>query len=103
MQEKDQGNLKIIYSLEEILEKGYKIKTFIPKERKCPYCNKILKPKGILNPIDQSIHIFLQNEKCNCSQAIEEQKKLEEEKEKQLLKDFEKFRREELNKKLGVK
>ena len=34
MQEKDQGNLKIIYSLEEILEKGYKIKTSIPKERK---------------------------------------------------------------------
>lgn len=100
MQEKDQENLKIIYSLEEILEKGYKIKTSIPKERKCPYCNKILKPKGILNPIDQSIHIFLQNEKCNCSQAIEEQKKLEEEKEKQLLKDFEKFRREELNKKV---
>lgn len=100
MQEKDQGNLKIIYSLEEILEKGYKIKTSIPKERKCPYCNKILKPKGILNPIDQSIHIFLQNEKCNCSKAIEEQNKLEEEKEKQLLEDFEKFRREELNKKV---
>lgn len=100
MQEKDQENLKIIYSLEEILEKGYKIKTSIPKERKCPYCNKILKPKGILNPIDQSIHIFLQNEKCNCSKAIEEQNKLEEEKEKQLLEDFEKVRREELNKRV---
>ena len=100
MQEKDQENLKIIYSLEEILEKGYKIKTSIPKERECPYCNKILKTKGILNPLDQSIHIFLQNEKCNCSKAIEEQNKLEEEKEKQLLEDFEKVRREELNKRV---
>ena len=61
MQVKVQDNLKILYSLEEILQKGYKIATSIPKERKCPSCNKVLKPKGILNPVDQSIHIFLQN------------------------------------------
>lgn len=100
MQVKVQDNLKILYSLEEILQKGYKIETSIPKERKCPYCNKVLKPKGILNPLDQSIHIFLQNEKCNCSKALEEQKKLEAEKEKQLIKDFEKYRKEEFNKKI---
>lgn len=52
MQKKVQENLKILYSIEEILQKGYKIKTSIPKERRCPYCNKILKPKGILNPLD---------------------------------------------------
>ncbi len=100
MQVKVQENLKILYSLEEILQKGYKIATSIPKERKCPYCNKVLKPKGILNPLDQSIHIFLQNEKCNCSKAIEEQKKLEMEKEKQLMEDYEKYRKEEFNKKI---
>ena len=43
---------------DELHKKGYKIETSIPKERKCPYCNKVLKPKGILNPLDQSIHIF---------------------------------------------
>lgn len=100
MQVKAQENSKIIYSLEEILQKGYKIATAIPKERKCPYCNKIIEPKGILNSQDQTIHIFLQNEKCNCSKAIEEQRKLEEEKEKQLMEDFEKYRREEFNKKI---
>ena len=47
MQVKVQDNLKILYSLEEILQKGYKIATSIPKERKCSYCNKVLKPKGI--------------------------------------------------------
>lgn len=100
MQEKVQENLKILYSIEEILQKGYKIKTSIPKERRCPYCNKILKPKGILNPLDRSIHTFLQNEKCNCSKAIEEQKKLQSEKEKQLMKELERFRKEEINKKI---
>lgn len=58
MQVKVQDNLKILYSLEEILQKGYKIETSIPKERNCPYCNKVLKPKGILNPLDQSIIFF---------------------------------------------
>lgn len=100
MQVKVQESLKILYSLEEILQKGYKIATSIPKERKCPYCNKVLKPKGVLNPLDRSIHIFLQNEKCNCSKAIEEQKKLELEEEKQLIEEFEKYRKEELNKKI---
>ena len=100
MQVKVQDNLKILYSLEEIFQKGYQIKTSIPKERKCPYCNKVLKPKGILNPLDRSIHIFLQNEKCNCSKAIEEQKKLEIEKEKQLIEEYEKYRKEEFNKKI---
>lgn len=100
MQVKVQESLKILYSLEEILQKGYKIATSIPKERKCPYCNKVLKPKGVLNPLDRSIHIFLQDEKCNCSKAIEEQKKLELEKEKQLIEEFEKYRKEEFNKKI---
>lgn len=100
MQVKVQESLKILYSLEEILQKGYKIATSIPKERKCPYCNKVLKPKGVLNPLDRSIHIFLQNEKCNCSKAIEEQKKLELEKEKQLIEELEKYRKEEFNKKI---
>lgn len=100
MQMKAQENSKIIYSLEEILQKGYKIATAIPKERKCPYCNKIIEPKGILNSQDQTIHIFLQNEKCNCSKAIEEQRKLEEEREKQLMEDLEKYKREEFNKKI---
>lgn len=100
MQMKVQENLKIIYSLEEILQKDYKIATHIPKERKCPYCNKLLKPRGILNPLDQSIHIFLQNEKCNCSKAIEEQKKIEIEKEKQLVEEFENCKKQEFNKKI---
>lgn len=100
MQVKVQESLKILYSLEEILQKGYKIATSIPKERKCPYCNKVLKPKGVLNPLDRSIHVFLQDEKCNCSKAIEEQKKLELEKEKQLIEEFEKYRKEEFNKKI---
>ena len=65
MQTQTQEKLKILYSLEEIKEKGFQIKVPIPKERRCPYCNKVLMPKGILNPIDKSIHIFLQNEKCN--------------------------------------
>lgn len=100
MQKKVQENLKILYSIEEILQKGYKIKTSIPKERRCPYCNKILKPKGILNPLDRSIHIFLQNENCNCSKAMEEQKQLQLEKERQLMEELEKFRKEEINKKI---
>lgn len=100
MQKKVQENLKILYSIEEILQKGYKIKTSIPKERRCPYCNKILKPKGILNPLDRSIHIFLQNENCNCSKAMEEQKQLQLEKERQLMEELERFRKEEINKKI---
>ena len=100
MQAQVQEKLKILYSLEEIKEKGFQIKVPIPKEKRCPYCNKLLKPKGILSPIDQSIHIFLQDEKCNCSKAIEEQNKIEIEKERQLLEDYEKFRKEELNKKI---
>jgi DNA replication protein DnaC len=100
MQEKVQENLKILYSIEEILQKGYKIKTSIPKERRCPYCNKILKPKGILNPLDRSIHIFLQNENCNCSKAMEEQKQLQLEKGRQLMEELERLRKEEINKKI---
>lgn len=100
MQEKVQENLKILYSIEEILQKGYKIKTSIPKERRCPYCNKILKPKGILNPLDRSIHIFLQNENCNCSKAMEEQKQLQLEKGRQLMEELEGLRKEEINKKI---
>lgn len=100
MQKKVQENLRILYSIEEILQKGYKIKTSIPKERRCPYCDKILKPKGILNPLDRSIHIFLQNENCNCSKAMEEQKQLQLEKERQLMEELERFRKEEINKKI---
>lgn len=100
MQTQTQEKLKILYSLEEIKEKGFQIKVPIPKERRCPYCNKVLMPKGILNPIDKSIHIFLQNEKCNCSKATEEQNKIQMEREKQLLKDYEEFRKEKLNKKI---
>lgn len=100
MQKKVQENLRILYSIEEILQKGYKIKTSIPKERRFPYCDKILKPKGILNPLDRSIHIFLQNENCNCSKAMEEQKQLQLEKERQLMEELERFRKEEINKKI---
>ena len=44
---------KTLYSLEEILQNGYPIKANIPKETRCKYCNKVLKPRGILNPINK--------------------------------------------------
>ena len=103
MQAQVQEKFKILYSLEEIMQNGYPINTTIPKEKRCPYCNKVLEVKGILNPVNHSINAFVQNEKCNCSKAIEEQKKLEAEKEKQLMKDFEKYRKEEFNKKFDEK
>ena len=51
-----QQDLKTLICLDEIIQKGYKIKTHIPKERRCPYCNKLLEPKGIVNPLDKSLH-----------------------------------------------
>lgn len=95
-----QQDLKTLICLDEIIQKGYKIKTPIPKERRCPYCNKLLEPKGIVNPLDKSIHIFLQDEKCNCSKAIEEQMQLRAEKEKRAMEEFELYRKQEINMKI---
>lgn len=100
MQAQVQAKFKILYSLEEILQNGYLIKTTIPKEKKCPYCNKLLEIRGILNPIDHSIRTFIQNEKCNCKMAKEEQEKREMQRQKELEKQYEEFRKQEYNKKI---
>ena len=52
---------KTLYSLEEILQNGYPIKANIPKATRCKYCNKVLKPRGILNPINKTINVFIEN------------------------------------------
>lgn len=102
MQKQSQNNLEILHSLEEILKKGYKINTSIPEEKRCKYCNKILQTRGILNPIDKSVNIFIQSEKCNCEKFIKEQKELEYKKEKILEKELEDFRKEDLNKRIKM-
>ena len=100
MQAQVQEKFKILYSLEEIMQNGYPINTTIPKEKRCPYCNKVLEVHGILNPINHSINAFVQNEKCNCKSAVEERNKIELEKQKELEKQYEEFRKQEYNKKI---
>ena len=102
MQKVLQPKLKILYSLDEIKKNGYQIKTEIPEEKRCPYCNKVIEIKGILNLKDNCIHSFLKSEKCNCSKSIEEKNKLMLEKERQLEEEYEKFRKEEVNKKVKL-
>ena len=91
---------KTLYSLEEILQNGYPIKANIPKATRCKYCNKVLKPRGILNPINKSINVFIENEKCDCKQATEEREKVKEKLQEELMKQYENFRKEEYNKKI---
>ena len=49
-----QQDLKTLICLDEIIQKGYKIKTTIPKERRCPYCNKV---KVIKHIEDKSLDV----------------------------------------------
>lgn len=91
---------KTLYSLEEILQNGYPIKANIPKATRCKYCNKVLKPRGILNPINKTINVFIENEKCDCKQAIQEREKAKEKLQEELMKQYEEFRKQEYNKKI---
>ena len=100
MQSRVMEKSKILYNLDEILQNGYSIKTKIPEETRCKYCNKVLKPRGILNPISKTINVFIENEKCDCKQAIEERDKAKEKLQEELMIQYEKFRKEELNKKI---
>lgn len=100
MQNRVMEKSKILYSIEEILQNGYKIKANIPEDTICKYCNKVLKPRGILNPISQTINVFIENEKCDCKQAIEERNKAKEKLQEELMKQYENFRKEEYNKKI---
>ena len=100
MQSRIMEKSKILYNLDEILQNGYSIKTKIPEETRCKYCNKVLKPRGILNPISKTINVFIENEKCDCKQAIEERDKAKEKLQEELMIQYEKFRKEELNKKI---
>ena len=100
MQNRVMEKSKILYSIEEILQSGYPIKTNIPEDTRCKYCNKVLKPRGILNPINKTINVFIENEKCNCKQAIEERNKAKEKLQGELMQQYEDFRKEEYNKKI---
>lgn len=100
MQETVKQGLKILYSLDEIKENGFEIKAEIPKKKRCPYCNKTFEPKGILDFKDNSIRIFLNNDKCNCTQSKIGINKIDNDLSKQLLDDFEKYRKEEVNKRI---
>lgn len=91
---------KILYSLDEIKENGIEIKGRIPKEKRCPYCNKILDVKGLLNVKDNCIHTFIQKEQCNCKEILDITKRKQIEKQKKQLEEYEKFRKEGLNKKI---
>ena len=100
MQNRVMQKSKILYSIEEILQNGYPINANIPEDTRCKYCNKILKPRGILNPINKSINVFIENEKCDCKQAIEERNKAKEKLQEELMKQYENFRKQEYNKKI---
>ena len=100
MQSRIMEKSKILYNLDEILQNGYSIKTKIPEVTRCKYCNKVLKPRGVLNPISKTINVFIENEKCDCKQAIEERNKVKEKLQKELMIQYENFRKEELNKKI---
>lgn len=91
---------KTIYSLKEIKENGYQVNADIPPVRKCPYCNKDFEPKGVLNPINNTISIFIVDEKCDCDEFQKMKKVIKEKREKQLLEDFENYRKQEINKKV---
>ena len=100
MQSRVMEKSKVLYNLDEILQNGYSIKTKIPEVTRCKYCNKVLKPRGVLNPISKTINVFIENEKCDCKQAIEERNKVKEELQEELMIQYENFRKEELNKKI---
>ena len=100
MQSRVMEKSKVLYNLDEILQNGYSIQTKIPEETRCKYCNKVLKPRGVLNPISKTINVFIENEKCDCKQAIEERNKVKEELQEELMIQYENFRKEELNKKI---
>ena len=100
MQSRVMEKSKVLYNLDEILQNGYSIKTKIPEVTRCKYCNKVLKPRGVLNPISKTINVFIENEKCDCKQAIEERNKVKEELQEELMIQYEDFRKEELNKKI---
>lgn len=100
MQNRLMEKSKILYSIEEILQNGYPIKANIPEDTRCKYCNKVLKLRGILNPINKTINVFIENEKCDCKQAIEERNKAKEKLQEELMKQYENFRKEEYNKKI---
>ena len=91
---------KTIYSLKEIKEKGYQVNADIPQVRKCPYCNKDFELKGVLNPINNTISVFIVDEKCDCDEFQKMEKEIKEKREKQLLEDFENYRKQEINKKV---
>ena len=57
MQSRVMEKSKVLYNLDEILQNGYSIKTKIPEETRCKYCNKVLKPRG-------DIKSNKQNNKC---------------------------------------
>ena len=46
MQNRVMQKSKILYSIEEILQNGYPIKTNIPEDTRCKYCNKVLNQEG---------------------------------------------------------
>ena len=100
MQNRVMEKSKILYSIEEILQNGYQIKANIPEDTKCKYCNKVLKPRGVLNPISKTINVFIENEKCNCKQAIEKREKAKEKLQEELMQQYEDFRKEQYNKKI---
>lgn len=100
MQNRVMEKSKILYSIEEILKNGYPIKANIPEDTRCKYCNKVFKTRGILNPINKTINVFIENEKCNCKQAIEEREKAKEKLQEELMKQYENYRKEEYNKKI---
>lgn len=91
---------KTIYSLKEIKEKGYQVNADIPQVRKCPYCNKDFELKGVLNPINNTISVFILDEKCDCDEFQKMEKEIKEKRAKQLLEDFEIYRKQEINKKV---
>ena len=95
-----QNKCKILYDLDEIKQNNYKIKASIPLEKKCPYCNKVLEVKGILNLKDNCIYTFIQNDKCNCAKSVEERNKAQQELILKETAEFEKLRKDMINKKI---
>ena len=99
MQSRVMEKSKILYNLDEILQNGYSIKTKIPEATRCKYCNKILKPRGVLNPISKTINVFIENEKCDCKQAIEERNKAKKKLQEELMIKYENFRKRRIKQK----
>ena len=90
--------LKILYSLAEIKENGYSITVPIPQEQRCKYCNKLFEIMGIMNPLSKNIFHFVVDKKCSCEGTLEEQNRLEYERNKKLQEEYEEIRKSELNK-----